>query len=605
MFSFIALSWDNTIERHRHVANLLSDAISTQRAITPYCVGEGFELLVEPRRMAAAVQRLPTGDGLILGDVFPVPGQAGPIQPLRIDTEQARRIIDSRGQWLTRHAWGNYIALLAPRDAPDRYLITSPGGDLPCHLCHHRGVTLAFSDIQPLLAIQALGFRINDDYLTSKLALGGMTAHSPIMGVRRVYRGECVNLNADADQPRRFHWHPCEFMAAAAPLENATEAGKQLRAIVHSCTQALAGRHDSVLLRLSGGLDSSIIAGCLRTRRHDNELASYTYYSPGARSQELHWAASVARHNALRHIPCPISPADIPLQLGNDIGTQIEPTPTLLYILRSTLEQRLADDCHATAVFTGDGGDSGFCGDSYAYALAEHLQHHGLSWRMFPLAARIGALTNQSAWTVLRRSIRRWRRGADMQQHHQLIAPTSRLLNPDLLRSVQTQHSHPHPWFAQLPQVPWPLIRRLGMLTSVPQPYSVATPATAPQVIAPLYAQPVIELLLKIPGYVHFLDGRERGLARHAFQDDLPIEVARRRWKDRPAHFSAGLIESHRAFLRDTLLDGELVRRHLLNRPAVEAALSTRTTGNAVHPIETLKYLDYEFWLRGWRQPAP
>jgi hypothetical protein len=42
----------------------------------------------------------------------------------------------------------------------------------------------------------------------------------------------------------------------------------------------------------------------------------------------------------------------------------------------------------------------------------------------------------------------------------------------------------------------------------------------------------------------------------------------------------------------------------MLNRAAVEDALSERISNSSVYPGELLRYLDVEVWARQWRRPA-
>lgn len=551
------------------------------------------------------VQHLPDRAGLIFGRLNPHPRTlhtAPQTQPLRIGRQQAHDILRTQGRWLIDHTWGNYIALLNAPDTREHRVITSPCGELPCHLSRHEGVTLIFSDAQPLRTLKDLALGINDLYLESRLALGGIAPHAPLTGLLPIHRGECVTLGSEQKMSRTFYWHPVSWSSKATHINDVEAVAEDIRATVSVCTQALTAPHESLLLRLSGGLDSAIIAGCVRNHMPRQNLLAYTYYSATSRSRELRWASAVARFQNLAHLPCQTGPRDIPLQKIATIGALTEPTPTLLYILRSTLEQQLADSHGATAAITGDGGDSGFCGESYAYALVEHLQINGFSLRMFSLAAQIAALTQQTAWQVLHRSIKHWRRGTNLDEHLRMISSTSRLVHPDLLQHRRQQSHYPHPWFDQSATIPWPLIRRLGMLTCQPQPYNVECPERAPQVIAPLYSQPVIELLLGIPSYIHFLDGRERGLARRAFRQDIPPEIHQRRWKDRPNNILVELVDHNRTFLKEALLDGELMRRGLLLCGPLTTALSERPGSIDIHPMEILKLLDLEFWLRAWHR---
>ncbi|MET0534382.1 MAG: asparagine synthase-related protein, partial [Steroidobacter sp.] len=199
---------------------------------------------------------------------------------------------------------------------------------------------------------------------------------------------------------------------------------------------------------------------------------------------------------------------------------------------------------------------------------------------------------------------RRWLRGVGMEHQLKILMPASRLLSKELRASYSVMTSFPHPWFSHLHPVPWALIRRLGALLAPPETYNIATGARAPDILTPLYTQPATELFLRIPVDVHFQDGRERGLARAAFARDLPPEILRRTWKDRAPGFLELLVERHRKFLRELLLDGVLVQEGLLDRAVVEEALSDRISNSAVFPGELLRHLDVEVWARHWRRSS-
>jgi asparagine synthase (glutamine-hydrolysing) len=213
-------------------------------------------------------------------------------------------------------------------------------------------------------------------------------------------------------------------------------------------------------------------------------------------------------------------------------------------------------------------------------------------------------MTQESTWTVCLKSLRRWRRGAGMEHQRKTVLSVSTLLDEELRASYSDNATFPHPWFNPLSTVPWALVRRLGALLAAPEFYNLAPGLDAPEVIAPLYSQPAMELFLSIPVDVHFHGSRERGLARAAFARDLPPEIIRRTWKDRAPGFVDSLVAKHREFLRDVFLDGELVAARLLNRKAVEAALSERMSKSAVYAGELLRHLDVEVWLRTWRAHA-
>ena len=99
--------------------------------------------------------------------------------------------------------------------------------------------------------------------------------------------------------------------AAAKCDRGSDRAAASMRATVRSCTQTLSAGHASLLHRLSGGLDSSIVAGCLARASTQPRIACYTYFNPQGRSDERPWARLAAEHSGFEHLECPVIPAEI------------------------------------------------------------------------------------------------------------------------------------------------------------------------------------------------------------------------------------------------------------------------------------------------------
>jgi asparagine synthase (glutamine-hydrolysing) len=613
VFRYLAFNWDpRDLQQSRVVQTLVRRLRAGGTRWQDVCVHDGLRVFHAGARAGSLdSQVLPQAGGVLLGTVFErnrdVLDEA-PARKWSATNAQAEAIAASRGRWLIDNCWGNYVALLADPAGRSTWILKDPTGELPCGVTTFQSVTVIFSRLSDVLPLAPFDLRINPAYLRARLLYGGGDlGGTALEGVDQVRRGECIEITRESGscaQSRQFYWHPCAFAETRDVIEDSDFAARAMRATLRACTRTLGAAHCNLLLRLSGGLDSSIIAACLRDIPGRPSVRSYTYYNPRGRSDERPWARLSARHVGCEHIESPITPGDIRLEQILALPPLVEPAALMGYLLRSTVEQTLADEHGATAVFCGDGGDSGFCGESFAYSVSEYLQRHGLRREAFRLASRVALLTEQSSWSVMYRAVRRWKRGAGMEQLHRMLVMASRMLSRDLRQSFAVQTNYPHPWFAGQERIPWATIRRLGTLLSAPQFYNVAAGAAAPEVIAPLYAQPVLELLLRIPVYRHFEGGRERGLARRAFAADLPPEIARRLWKDRAPGFSDELVDRNRNFLREILLDGVLVREGLLDAAAVEEALSDRVAKNPVLPGEVFRHLDVEIWARTWMQRA-
>ncbi|MFC4309382.1 asparagine synthase-related protein [Steroidobacter flavus] len=609
MFRYLALAWNVDATEQCAAARILIDRLSARFKSWGRVEQKKGLWVLHPNFRQGSLEVLPLPDerGVLIGALFErrtdlTDDSAAP--RFRPTIQQSEQIVASRGRWLMEHTWGNYVALLRDPVSNRAWVSKDPTGSLPCFSTTFQGVHVIFGNIADLVDTQLFKFTINERYLQDRVLHGGILDQPALNEVRTVYRGECVELDQRTAQPRAFHWHPLRFVDPSETIEDPTFAARAIRSTVRSCTRTLCSDHESVLHRLSGGLDSSIIAACLADVPARPRLACYTYFTPGGRSDERPWARLAAGKYQLPHQEHSAIADQIPLPNVMNLPPLVEPTATMGYLLRNTLEQQIAREHQATAVFCGDGGDSGFCGDTFAYAVSEYLQRHGLRPRALRLASRVAALTEESTWTVMMKSLRRWRRGAGMEHQRKTLLSVSTLVDEALRASYADAASFPHPWLDHLQSVPWSLVRRLGALLATPEFYNVTPGIDAPEVLAPLYSQPAMELFLRIPVDVHFQGGHERGLARQAFAQDVPAEIIRRNWKDRAPGFIDRLVERHRSFLRELLLDGVLVEARLLNRKAVEEALSERVSKSPVYPGELLRHLDVEVWARTWRACA-
>ena len=78
-------------------------------------------------------------------------------------------------------------------------------------------------------------------------------------------------------------------------------------------------------------------------------------------------------------------------------------------------------------------------------------------------------------------------------------------------------------------------------------------------------------------------------------------------WSILDAGFTPNLIRIARrftnlGFIREALLDGELCKEGILNRTAVDLALTNDVTKSRALSGEILKHLDLELWIRRSRQ---
>jgi len=607
MFRYIALVWNVTNEQQTRTAESLDGRLRA-RLWTPTFIGKGLHVFCADigSGMLRALP-LPNDAGVILGTLFERNRDIDDDSPSRRATPSARgteAILASQGRWLIENCWGNYVALLHDASAGIVRVLKDPSGSLPCFQTSSEEVTVLFAHSGDCVDLGLQRFTVDRTYLRQRVLGFNDLQRNPLEEVQQIRRGECVELDPAARpiiRSRRFYWDPFTFLQAKLAIEDPQRAAASMRATVRACAQALSSGHASLLHRLSGGLDSSVVAGCLGRASAQPRITCYTYFNPHGRSDERPWARLAAERTGFEHVECPIVPAQTALADLVRPRPATEPLQLLVHLITRTVEHRLAAERKATAVFTGDGGDSGFCSDSFTYAVTDYLRRHGLRLAALRLASEVALRTERSSGAVLLSSIRRWLFGAKMSEQVPALLLGSQLVSPQLRNPLALPESYPHPWFSHLGHVPWDVIRRLGALVLTPEFYNVTNAAEPePEIVSPLYAQPAVELFLRIPIHVHAESGHDRGLARRAFAREVPKPILERLWKDRAPGFHSELLLRNLDLVRELFLDGVLVKEGLLDRAAVEAALAPGPSKTEVLPAEIYRHLDVEIWARYW-----
>ena len=218
--------------------------------------------------------------------------------------------------------------------------------------------------------------------------------------VEQIRRGECVEIDPAARptlRSRRFYWDPFTFLQPRSVIEDPTHAAASMRATVRSCTQTLSAGHASLLHQTvgrTGFLDhcrlsrSRFDAAADRVLHVLQSAGSFGRAALGAPRGRAQRASSIS---SARSLPPKYDFADLVRA-----RPATEPLSLLSYMMRSTLDHRLAANARVTALFTGDGGDSGFCSDSFPYAVTDYLRRHGPRLAALRLASEVALRTERS-----------------------------------------------------------------------------------------------------------------------------------------------------------------------------------------------------------------
>lgn len=530
--------------------------------------------------------------GLLLGLVFPR-GRNEAVTA--VDTETERSIFSSRGEWLIRAHWGAYVAILESSQADGIDVIRAPLGDLPCYvLTTGLGVFLA-SDIDLLVSLAGYDPVVVWPMVARHLAMPDLRNRATCLeGVDELAGGERLGLGRGAPTIEAL-WSPWAFVDASQRITDRLEAVERVRGAIQTAVRSRAFQHDRVLLKLSGGLDSSIVAACLA--EVSRPTFALTLVTRDRSGDEREHACSVARHLGIPLIEADRDLGLIDIERSDAAGL---PRPSTRSFAQASLRiaTRVALDHGATAVFDGGGGDQMFCSLQSVAPVADCLHIDGGLGNFWKTARSIGIAAQTSTFEVARRAlIRSWTRGPAFRWPRAL-----RFLSP--YGSALGLAGADHPWLVPPENALPGSAAHIALLASVQSLVESSDPRAPIPTVSPLVTQPVAEACLRVPSWCWTRDGHNRVIARDAFRTSLPFAIVDRRDKGTPDGFVVELIEANRARIRAMLIDGLLADHGFLDRAAIEATLSPTSHQKAINNATLMDLLDVEAWARSWHDRA-
>lgn len=541
---------------------------------------------------AEGVQALSCGrHGLVLGTLFRQ-GEQRCVTALT-ETEQAA-IIASRGQQLIERFWGPYVAFITH---PDGSILTirAPWGDLPCYRFQQGGVIYLSSNVDLLVTCADYRPSIAWDVAIRQLVHGPSYHRSTCLnGIEQLPGGERYTIVHQGEH-RDIVWSPWTFAARDRQITDAKTAADLVRDTALTCIGARASQFEHVMVTLSGGLDSSIVAAAL-TAQHAH-VSAMTLVTRDAVGDERHHASRVSQELGFRLTAHLRDVARVDVRRSGANGRPF-PCVHTFFLESMRLADEAAGERGAQAIFNGGGGDTIFCSMQSGAPAADRLLAEGFGRGFLRTAGALSQLASASIPTVLRDAIARAWLGRPAYRHR----PRFACLTEAARELAGTEPAHP--WFSR-PSGSLPgKALHVWDLAYFKAYVECLDPCSAVPIVAPLLSQPLVEACLRIPSWLWFESGLNRMVARRAFAGLLPPDILSRRSKGTPSSFSFEILETHRQAIRDMLVDGELARQGLIDLPALLAILDSAHLASDAHVERILAFLDVEAWAASWSAAA-
>jgi asparagine synthase (glutamine-hydrolysing) len=520
--------------------------------------------------------------GFVLGTLL---HRHGPAQPVTsITPSEAAAIIDSDGQALLGKFWGGYVAVTAGPESSR--ILRDPSGTFPCYYAARDGVAYFASDAEILVAS---GIEVGIDLdevgrqLYRSLVPSRATALRPI---RELLPGFTIRIPGDADA-REPCWSPWDHVSDPVDPE---EAAARLSRVVSHCVHGWASTGGRLLLSVSGGLDSSIIAACLA--RAEADMVCLTMFTDDPAGDERPFARMLCKQLGLPLVERAyrLEDIDITEPLGTHLPRPRDRTQANAY---ERVHLEVACEVRADAFMTGNGGDNVFGYSQSAAPIADRYLAEGIGRGMVRSLVDVCEQTGCSMVDAIGEA---WRLANGPPGYSVRSKPL--FLDRNFVAEMGAAVLH-HPWLdAPGNALPGKAAHISSILRA--QPILEASRGSQLPVLSPLVSQPIVETCLEIPTWQWRAGGRDRSVARRAFARDLPRAVLERRVKGTPSRFAARLLDHFRPAIRERLLGGRLASHKIIDKAALEQVLAGERPVPDLERVRILELVNVEAWLDHW-----
>lgn len=515
------------------------------------------------------------GDAILIGQAFDRMGK-----PLRTLPGTLAHPASDPAEAL-RDQWGNYALFFA---SPDRFLAyREPSASVPVYRCGGEGQTIFVSDAEIAAGLGLLEQpEIDRTFLLHWLQFPFLrTERTGLKGVTELQPGMALERSCTARWSERAVWHPSMFVQAGTAMGDPFDAARLVRQTASTIVAAQIPEAP-IALRLSGGLDSSIIAACLAGAGRSFQCINFATRS--ADGDERDYARDVADRLGLQLVELSEpSNASLELPCRRSFRPLVNP---LLEPFERVMAQA-ADPLGASLLIDGGGGDNLFCSLTSAAPVLDALASGSLG-KAATAVTDIAARAECTLWDVLTAAGRRLvKRRRLWKEDRSFLVPTATLTACE-----------PHPWLCNLHCPPG---KREHVEALVHIQHFLDRTSSSKELLHPLLAQPLLELCLRIPSWLWVSGGRDRAIARDAFEPLLPSSVVRRRSKGSLQGMLYRSFAALRVEMRELLLGGELACRGIIDLEAIKRALEGDEWMNDMVQLRISEMVALELWLRSWR----
>lgn len=522
-------------------------------------------------------------NGCVVGYLFHRHGKAEPLAAL--SPADCSSILSAAGDKLLRDFWGGWVAAV---ETPSGVrLLRDPSATFPCYFAELPGAVAFGSDAAVLVEAALVEIDVDWPQLGRHFFNAGTPGEATAMhGIRELLPGFRLEIG-NGIQAQQPCWSPWNHVGRSS--ERAIHADRLARTVSH-CVHAWAAGRRHLLLSVSGGLDSSIVAASLR--RSGARVTCLTMHSEDPSGDERAYARALCEHLDLPLIERPylLEGIDITQPLGPQLPRPTDRTQAIPY---ENTHLDVAREIGADAFVTGSGGDSVFGYSQSAAPIADRWLSGG-SWAETLVTLRDVCRQTGCSFLDAARQALAIARGPRAYR----VQPNPLFLDGALVEDL-CRTPPEHPWLDAPVDALTGKSAHIASILRIQQSFESTRGQFLPD-LNPLMSQPVIEACLAVPSWEWRAGGRDRALAREAFAAELPQLILKRRIKGGPGHFAGQILDLYRSDIRDRLLCGHLAKHRIIDTGSLERTLADQRPIGGDERVRILEFVAAEAWLDSW-----
>lgn len=604
MYKYFAIFRKNDAEETLQAQENMMDRLNSMFGPWRVVVSSGrltiLDLADKTKRMGA--HRFQNGQGAILGYLFEAEtcrlGNAAYAQAQGIIQEDdVVKIVSSEASWIRDNYWGSYVAFINSNDS--LRVIRGPFSTLHCFYYELPEFHIIFSDVKILNLLKKGNLSLNWDIASQFMWLTDIWSEkTSVENLLSLQHGTQLNIKNQSISTSLF-WDPEKYCNDVTE-DDTNILIEKVRETTYECVKSWSKVVPGILISLSGGFDSSVIAGCLANIQNKPPTQCVNYfYKSGSYSDERPYARITAKRANFNLIEQEVIPGSGDLRIYHRFSLlpnpyQLNPEWSLSLHTASIMEQH-----NLTAVLRGMGGDGVFGAYKGNRAAQDYVLRNGFDMGALPVALRSARLSDISIWRALIEMLQV--RLGGLGNHNSWMNSSESFwgINSDAIQFIK-KRAFIDPWSrGSSKMTPGKSIQLQEIMGNNPY-YTVSDEMPFIEFIDPFLSQPLVELCLRIPYYQLQFDGRDRGLARAAFADWLAPVARLRQLK---AHGTAAIYEKlsiNRRFFAELLLEGVLRKNALVDAEALEQALISPVEMTPAQYVRIVHLAGVEGWARAW-----